>query len=165
MYPQECTSPGGIIRGFSAQPSGTASSGTASSGTVQRGTRKVWLDCDPGHDDALAIVLAAHNPSLELVGISAVSGNRSLEKTFANSRLMVAVGMEERFPYFLAWGSLFFAISGMTQGFMETGLDGSKDLENFRSRLGRWGWRGGFESCSASAGRRDFALGEISARI
>ncbi|MEY3331595.1 MAG: uridine nucleosidase Urh1, partial [Actinomycetota bacterium] len=28
------------------------------------------LDCDPGHDDALAMILAAHNPALKLLGIT-----------------------------------------------------------------------------------------------
>lgn len=45
----------------------------------------VWLDCDPGHDDALALILAAHTPGLRLVGVSTVFGNQSLPKTTRNA--------------------------------------------------------------------------------
>ncbi|KIZ05560.1 purine nucleosidase [Monoraphidium neglectum] len=34
----------------------------------------VWLDCDPGHDDAMAIILAAYDPRLQLLGISTLVG-------------------------------------------------------------------------------------------
>jgi inosine-uridine nucleoside N-ribohydrolase len=45
----------------------------------------VWLDCDPGHDDAMAILLAAYTSKLELIGISTVAGNQSLEKITHNA--------------------------------------------------------------------------------
>jgi ribosylpyrimidine nucleosidase len=47
--------------------------------------RKIILDCDPGHDDAIAIILAAKHPKLELLGITVVSGNQTLEKTGKNT--------------------------------------------------------------------------------
>ena len=37
--------------------------------------RKIIIDCDPGHDDAVAIMLAARNPKIELLGITTVRGN------------------------------------------------------------------------------------------
>jgi len=43
----------------------------------------VVLDCDPGHDAALAFLLAG--ATTELVGVSAVSGNAPLEKTLRNA--------------------------------------------------------------------------------
>ena len=54
----------------------------------------VWLDCDPGHDDALAIILACHSPDhLRLLGVSTVHGNQSLPKTTANAlRVLHACG-------------------------------------------------------------------------
>ena len=44
------------------------------------------LDCDPGHDDALAMILAAHNPALKLLGITTVSGNGGISKVTLNAR-------------------------------------------------------------------------------
>lgn len=44
------------------------------------------LDCDPGHDDALAMILAAHNPALNLLGITTVSGNGGITKVTLNAR-------------------------------------------------------------------------------
>lgn len=49
------------------------------------------LDCDPGHDDALAIVLALHSRSIKLLGISTVAGNQSIDKTTLNAARMVAI--------------------------------------------------------------------------
>jgi purine nucleosidase len=46
---------------------------------------KIILDCDPGHDDAIAILLAAANPAIELLGITTVSGNHNVDKTTRNA--------------------------------------------------------------------------------
>ncbi len=46
---------------------------------------KILLDCDPGHDDAIAILLAGLNEKIDLLGISAVSGNQTLDKTARNA--------------------------------------------------------------------------------
>jgi inosine-uridine nucleoside N-ribohydrolase len=46
---------------------------------------KIILDCDPGHDDAMAILLAAHHPEVELLAITTVAGNQSVEKTTRNA--------------------------------------------------------------------------------
>jgi inosine-uridine nucleoside N-ribohydrolase len=47
---------------------------------------RVLLDCDPGHDDAMAIVAAAHHA--DLVGITTVAGNAPLERTTHNALVM-----------------------------------------------------------------------------
>jgi purine nucleosidase len=47
--------------------------------------RKVIIDCDPGIDDALALVFAHGHPGLELGGITTVAGNVGLDATTANA--------------------------------------------------------------------------------
>ena len=57
---------------------------------------RVLLDCDPGHDDAIALLLALASPELDLVGITTVAGNQTLEKTTANAlRVLEHVGLTE----------------------------------------------------------------------
>lgn len=51
----------------------------------------VLLDCDPGHDDALAILLAAASPEIDLLGITTVAGNQTLPKTTLNARRICTV--------------------------------------------------------------------------
>lgn len=49
-------------------------------------TRKVILDCDPGHDDAISIIIAASRLShLEILGITTVAGNVEVEKNTTNA--------------------------------------------------------------------------------
>lgn len=48
-------------------------------------SRKIIMDCDPGHDDAIAIILAAAQPKLEILAITTVSGNAEIEKTTQNA--------------------------------------------------------------------------------
>jgi purine nucleosidase len=53
--------------------------------------RPVILDCDPGHDDAMAILLAAGNPAIDLLAITTVAGNQTLEKTTRNAQRICTV--------------------------------------------------------------------------
>jgi purine nucleosidase len=48
-------------------------------------TTRIILDCDPGVDDALAIVFAHGHPGIDLLGITTVAGNVGLAKTTANA--------------------------------------------------------------------------------
>ncbi|HHU04031.1 MAG TPA: nucleoside hydrolase [Fastidiosipila sp.] len=52
-------------------------------------TMKVWLDADPGIDDAAAILLAAKMPEIEIVGVSACAGNVELKYTYENARNLI----------------------------------------------------------------------------
>ncbi|MFG2983846.1 nucleoside hydrolase [Streptomyces sp. NPDC048258] len=51
----------------------------------------IIIDCDPGHDDALAIMLAAGDPAVDLLAITTVAGNQTLAKTTLNARRVCTV--------------------------------------------------------------------------
>jgi pyrimidine-specific ribonucleoside hydrolase len=48
-------------------------------------TVPILIDCDPGHDDAIAILLALASPEVELRGVTTVAGNQTLDKTTRNA--------------------------------------------------------------------------------
>jgi pyrimidine-specific ribonucleoside hydrolase len=55
----------------------------------------VILDGDPGHDDAIAWVLARSRPELEILAVTTCSGNQTLEKTTYNAgRIMALIGLD-----------------------------------------------------------------------
>src|SRR3954447_23300736 len=45
----------------------------------------IILDCDPGHDDAIALLLTLASPEVELLCVTTVHGNQTLEKTTENA--------------------------------------------------------------------------------
>jgi purine nucleosidase len=57
---------------------------------------RILLDCDPGHDDAIALLLALASPEAELLGVTTVAGNQTLAKTTANAiRVLEFVGRDD----------------------------------------------------------------------
>jgi inosine-uridine nucleoside N-ribohydrolase len=56
----------------------------------------ILIDCDPGHDDAIAILLALASPEVDVLGVTTVAGNQTLEKTTANAlRVLEFVGRDD----------------------------------------------------------------------
>jgi inosine-uridine nucleoside N-ribohydrolase len=54
------------------------------------------LDCDPGHDDAIALLLALASPEVDVVGVTTVHGNQTLDKTTDNAlRVLELVGRSD----------------------------------------------------------------------
>ena len=51
--------------------------------------KKFVLDCDPGSDDAIAIMLALYSEKLQLLGITTVNGNRIVPKTTENALRLI----------------------------------------------------------------------------
>lgn len=59
----------------------------------------VWLDCDVGVDDAIAIMTAHALAEIDLLAISTVSGNAPLSATFPNAHRMNAL-MKTHYPVY-----------------------------------------------------------------
>jgi len=52
---------------------------------IDRMPTPIIIDCDPGHDDAIALLLALGSPELEVLGVTTTYGNQTLEKTTVNA--------------------------------------------------------------------------------
>lgn len=61
-------------------------------------TKKIILDCDPGHDDAIALLLAHGNPDIELLAVTTVVGNQTLEKVTRNALAVARIANITGFP-------------------------------------------------------------------
>lgn len=58
----------------------------------------VIIDCDPGHDDAIALLLALAEDKMDVLGISNVAGNSYLENTLANTLKILELSGYEEIP-------------------------------------------------------------------
>jgi len=59
---------------------------------------KIVIDCDPGHDDAIAILLALASPEVELTGVTTVAGNQTLDKTTRNALVTLEIAGRSDIP-------------------------------------------------------------------
>jgi inosine-uridine nucleoside N-ribohydrolase len=85
----------------------------------------VLIDCDPGQDDALALLLALASPELDVVGVTAVAGNQTLDKTTANAlRVLALAGRTDISVAAGADGPLAGELVVAADAHGETGLDG-----------------------------------------
>ncbi|MBQ7795546.1 MAG: nucleoside hydrolase [Lachnospiraceae bacterium] len=85
---------------------------------------KVILDCDVGHDDAIALMLGASHPKIDLLGITAVAGNQVLKKTLANT-LHIVQHLDLNIPVYAGMDRPMVReqmVAGEIHG--ESGLDG-----------------------------------------
>lgn len=89
-------------------------------------TTKIILDCDPGHDDALALMLAVANPAIDLLAVTTSAGNQTPDKTLNNAlRTLTLLGTTE-VP--VAGGNqtpLVVPLETAPEVHGETGLDGA----------------------------------------
>jgi pyrimidine-specific ribonucleoside hydrolase len=85
----------------------------------------IILDCDPGHDDAIALLLALASPELNVLGVTTTFGNQTLEKTTANALRVLALVDREDVP--VAMGAdrpLLRSLAVASHVHGESGLDG-----------------------------------------
>jgi pyrimidine-specific ribonucleoside hydrolase len=89
-----------------------------------KGRLPVILDCDPGHDDAIAMMLACASPELEILGVTSAAGNQTIEKTTLNARkLMTFLNLQVPIASG-APGPLFRKLIVAPEVHGSTGLDG-----------------------------------------
>jgi len=85
----------------------------------------IILDCDPGHDDAIAILLALASPEIELVAVTTVCGNQTLDKTTNNAlRVLELAGRGDVPVYAGADGPIVREREVAAHVHGESGLDG-----------------------------------------
>jgi len=97
----------------------------------------IILDCDPGHDDAIALLLALASPELDLLGVTTVHGNQTLEKTTQNALRVLDLVDRPDIP--VAAGAdrpLARELTVAAHVHGESGLDGPALPEAARSPLG-----------------------------
>lgn len=85
--------------------------------------RTIWIDCDPGHDDALAMMVAyAYPENFHILGITTVGGNQTLDKVTTNAKnilnfigadIPLAKGQEKPLVKALSTGAAAHGDSGM----------------------------------------------------
>jgi purine nucleosidase len=88
------------------------------------------VDCDPGLDDALALLLALASPEVEVLGVTAVAGNQTIEKTTTNALKVLELAGRSDIP--VAAGAarpLVGELVVAADAHGETGLDGPSLLE------------------------------------
>lgn len=91
--------------------------------------KPVILDVDPGHDDAVALMLACGHPDLDLLAVTTVAGNVTIEKTTRNAlRVLALVGCHDVPVGVGASGPLKRPLHTAEDIHGESGLDGPEEL-------------------------------------
>lgn len=86
---------------------------------------KIILDCDPGHDDAIALILAHGNPEIELVAVTTVHGNQSIEKVTRNALAVARIAGITGVPFAAGAHRPLVRVAEVAESIHgESGLDG-----------------------------------------
>jgi purine nucleosidase len=86
--------------------------------------KRIIIDCDPGHDDAIALILAQGNPEIDIAAITTVAGNQTIENVTRNALATATIAGIANVP--IAAGARRSLIEPQFVGDVhgETGLDG-----------------------------------------
>ncbi|MDC9581868.1 nucleoside hydrolase [Xenorhabdus sp. PR6a] len=88
--------------------------------------KKIILDCDPGHDDAIALLLAHGDPNIELLAVTTVVGNQTLDKVTQNALCVAHIANIHNVPFAAGCHRpLVREIKTAPDIHGETGLDGT----------------------------------------
>jgi inosine-uridine nucleoside N-ribohydrolase len=91
--------------------------------------KPVILDVDPGHDDAVAIMLACGHPDLDLLAVTTVAGNVTIEKTTRNAlRVLSLAGCDDVPVGVGASGPLERQLHTAEDIHGKSGLDGPEEI-------------------------------------
>ncbi|MGE7022968.1 nucleoside hydrolase [Solibacillus cecembensis] len=93
--------------------------------------RNIIIDCDPGHDDAIALLVALANPEkLNVLAVTTIGGNQTIEKVtknaknilaYVNANVPLAIGQE---------GPLVKPLNTAPEAHGDTGMDGPYFKDN-----------------------------------
>ncbi|GAB3565351.1 nucleoside hydrolase [Arthrobacter alkaliphilus] len=99
--------------------------------TMTRERKKIILDCDPGHDDAVALLLAHGNPDIDLLAVTTVVGNQTLEKVTRNALSVGTIAGITGVPFAAGCDRpLVRAIETAPDIHGESGMDGPEQPES-----------------------------------
>ena len=88
---------------------------------------KIILDCDPGHDDAIALLLAYGNPDIDLVAVTTVHGNQTIEKVTRNALAVATVAGITGVPFAAGAHRPLVRVAEVAESIHgDSGLDGPK---------------------------------------
>lgn len=89
--------------------------------------KKLILDCDPGHDDAVALLLALGAKNIDLLGVTCVGGNQTLEKVAYNARSILEKAKATDIPVYAGCARPLVRKSESCPSIHgKSGLDGAK---------------------------------------
>ena len=90
--------------------------------------KKIILDCDPGHDDAVAIMLAVASDEIDLIGITCVGGNATLENTKLNTLKICSLLNRQDIPIYAGTNKpMFYDLVTAEHVHGKSGLDTDGD--------------------------------------